>query len=314
MTSGEDVAAFAIAIGKESCLLHATQAGLEIADASGKVVGTTQRQQPVSLDCVSSTQPVQLTLMGRDATWEFAVAPNRRSFLHVAAHHHVAPGNLRLEVDQSDARVLLDDRVQTLRIRAGEIRDLRVAPGTHTLVVTKEWFLPATHHWRAQSGRSARFQARLIPATLVELRDAPADARVVVNGDDLGAVGKDGAFRSRLFAAGTCRIELKREKYAHQPLVRDCRHGETLVVSGADVQLTPTYGYVDIRTVPSNAVVTAQKKDSASATTLSQGRTELAAGQYTIRISAPGFQDKVYYNVEIPPGRANLMGDVKLQR
>ena len=205
-------------------------------------------------------------------------------------------GTIIVATGEDDVKVLVNDRESKRLTTRGQLRLPGVPLGNYTIKVVKEGFnQEPAQKVEVKRGEEARveFKMRAIPrlATL-RVRGAAPGTTIVFDKDALGAVQSDGTLTHANIQPGEHTVELRRERFAPKRVSRQFKAGETVDLSGADVNLDRAAGTIHLNLSPADARLTIKRSDDPQARP-SQGSTlNVPEGTYTITARANGFVEK----------------------
>ncbi len=148
-------------------------------------------------------------------------------------------GTLVVTANASDARVLMDQKVFGTVPEHGELRAI-VPAGAHTLQAVKDGYTPTEAvHVSVYKGSDTSVQLQLTakPASL-EIVGAASGTVIQVDRSAASIVSKDGVFK-RSVPPGEHRINLSRPGFLAKQIDRRFKPGETVALSGSEVDLAP---------------------------------------------------------------------------
>jgi serine/threonine-protein kinase len=207
---------------------------------------------------------------------------------------------------QDEAQVELDGRLQKKKSKNGQLRFGNLPVKQHSIRVLK----PGFQEEPAQSvdikkGEEAKlaFQLRPVPtAAALAIQGAAAGLQVLLDHQQIGAVGADGGFSFSNIKPGDHTIELT-DTHRHRQISRNFKAGETVQLGAADVALQAARTAVKLSVSPANALVTYKTGDGKSHEVHGTS-IDLDEGQYLFTATAPGHND-ANQTVTVAAGRPN---------
>jgi hypothetical protein len=259
--------------------------------------------------------PNEFVIRSSGNEWPVSANSADSPALDIFVRTNAPSGTLLIRVDEDDTVVKLNGRLYGRRLRKGNANTLHgIPPGKYQVTVEREGFRaePAATLVTVSRGQETQVSFHLLPLAVIQIRDAIEGARVFVNGTDAGAVNAAGTAVVHA-DAGPCRIELRLPKYRHRAVERQCSAGTPTAIAGAEAALEPTFGFAQITSVqPKEARIVAIRPGEPEHV-LSVGEPELPVGRYMLRVTAPGYQTWELPQMDIPPGRMNVVGPIVLR-
>lgn len=310
--------------------LH-TQAGLAVSVGSRRV-GVSSAN---GLDLPAIGTQTALRLGEDEQRQSFLVDADRQPRLFVFARFQSreSTGTVLVTTGEEGAQVLVDGVPQRQQTAGGRLA-VPLTAGQYVIRVQKAGYRsePARRTVSVTEGTQEPVVFRLTPVTasakavvptatpapgpaspILVIRDAPAGAKVLLDGTEMGTVSGDGTFRlAERIAPGERTLQLALDGHTHQPVRRMFASGAQTIVNGDDARLAPAFGVLELTVTPSWTLLSAHRPGRPERA-LRPGRQELPAGDYIIRASAPGYADMPDRRVVIGPG-ATSKEEIVLRR
>jgi serine/threonine protein kinase len=307
--------------------------GPEEASLDGRPVGEVG-STPLELKGLEAGTHELVLGKGKDArklAVEFGPAPVLTA--HLSAERNV--GTLLITTGEDDVTVLLNDRKYPRTTRHGQLLIANLEPKSYKVDVFKEGFQKVDQQQaQIEKGQEAKLVFSLKPVPTVAslvIRGAPSAARVLLDGNLLGAVQPDGSFTANV-TPGDHTLEMQEEGYKPVKMARHFGPGEPVPLNvKMDVEEArpkppspPRLAKLIIQTTP-NAQVSIDGQPAGQAN--SDGRLELdqlPAGEHSLQVSLKGYQDykqavtlnaggsatlPVALTVTIPVAHKHVMGE-----
>jgi PEGA domain len=225
-------------------------------------------------------------------------------------------GTIVVTTGEDGVKVLVNDRDTKRLTQRGQLRLPGVQVGNYTIKVEKDGFnQEPAQKIEVKRGEEARveFKMRAIPklATL-RLRGAVPGATIFLDKDALGAVQADGTFAHANIPPGDHTVEIRRERFSPKRISRQFKAGETVELTGADVNLERAAGTIHLSLTPADARVTVKRSDEPQGRAMQGSNLNVAEGTYTITARANGYVEKSV-TVQIVGGETKTV-DVALTR
>ena len=163
-------------------------------------------------------------------------------------------GTLLVLADQDNASVIVDDGAYRGRTRRGEIRISNVSAGRHSVLVSKNGFIPVVRQMvDIRKGEDTALTIALAPiehlATLVLDRVTPG-ADVSIDDVTVGTAAADGTFSYRGIAIGTHTVALARAGHEPWHVTREFAADQTISLSNIKLQPTVVAATKPVATAP----------------------------------------------------------------
>ena len=225
-------------------------------------------------------------------------------------------GTIIVATGEDDVKVLINDRETKRQTQRGQLRLPGVQVGNYTIKVVKDGFSQEPpQKVEVKRGEEARveFKMRAIPklATL-RLRGAVPGAIILLDKDALGTVQADGTFAHANIPIGEHTVEIRRERFAPKRISRQFKAGETVELTGPDVNLERAAGTIHLNLTPADARLTIKRSDEPQGRAMQGSNLNIAEGTYTITARANGYVEKSV-TVQIVSGETKTV-DVALTR
>lgn len=138
-----------------------------------------------------------------------------------------------------------------------------------------------------RSDNTTRSGPRILPAPAtaeLTIRTTPADALILIDGQDVGVTGEDGVLNLPTFKPGEHLIVARRERYrdAQRTIMLEANRSQI-----AELDLSPLMGTLSINVNPGDAQI---EIDGHGSYADKVGNLELDAGSYSITASKSGYQ------------------------
>lgn len=199
-----------------------------------------------------------------------------------------------------------------------------LAPGTHTLVFSKDGFLPETRTLELIAGKSASVSAELLPGSKLVVNSNPSGAEIWVDSEDMGVVTPS----QLTLAKGLHQITVKKAGYRDGVWEGNLTAGQTTTFNPVLLSLNQSAekgpsqnfltrflgtdsipegkGLVHIRTVPEGATIlingrTAPKKTNA--------RWPAEPGVYSIDLQMEGYKS-IHRNIQVVQGKIKNIDEI----
>ncbi|HLJ13025.1 MAG TPA: PEGA domain-containing protein [Bryobacteraceae bacterium] len=220
----------------------------------------------------------------------FGPAPILTAFLK----SDVNAGTLVVSTGENDVSVFLNNKEYRRKTQRGQIRIPWL--GNVAVRVSKPGFQEVPEQQATvKKGEEARLEFTLKPLprmAALEIRGGAPGLQVFLDQQSLGSVGPDGSLSRANVTPGDHAIELRRDHFTPKKLARSFKAGDTLVLSGPDLVLTATAGFVQIGVTPANATVSYHHADEPQTHEVKGNSIQLPTGVYTFTAKAPGFGEK----------------------
>jgi len=148
-------------------------------------------------------------------------------------------GTLIVSTGESDARVFLNDREYPRRTQRGQIRIPTI--GRVTVRVAKDGFdSPPVQTADVKKGAELRMEFKLNRAAefaTLSINGGTPGANVLLDARQVGAIAADGSFSHGSVLPGAHSIEIRRDGFVTRRVDRTFKAGETITLTGSDVQL-----------------------------------------------------------------------------
>ncbi|HEY1676698.1 MAG TPA: hypothetical protein VGG04_03255 [Candidatus Sulfotelmatobacter sp.] len=257
----------------------APAASTPAATAPGASAPEVAAQDSTSMQAVPEPTPSTLAVPAENGG-EKAVA---ESPAPVGSAHNF--GTLVIAVNQDNAQVLLNGKVQRQLTRSGQLRLSNLEARDYIVQVSKSGFQDAPQQQvRIRNGEQARMvfnlQPQLRPASLSIQGGVPGTS-VWVDQSVIGAIQADGTLTVSNVNPGDHTIELRRERFKPRVIRKHFVAGAAVALAAADAALEAAPAELTITFTPPDAKVAIAKGDSL--TFVSSGvPLNLPAGTYTL--------------------------------
>jgi hypothetical protein len=148
-------------------------------------------------------------------------------------------GTLIVSTVENDVKVFLNDREYPRRTQRGAIRIPAI--GKVTVRVAKDGFdSPPAQVAEVKKGAEVRLEFKMARAAefgTLSISGGTPGANVLIDQRQVGAIAADGTFDHASVLPGQHNIEIRRDGFTTKRMDRTFRAGETVTLSGSDVQL-----------------------------------------------------------------------------
>jgi eukaryotic-like serine/threonine-protein kinase len=286
----KDVSAVVIATLASSARVYASDPSLK----GGLKDSTPLPIPPEGLELGGITATTEITLddgkSQRTVPMEVGNAPT----LTVSLANDPNQGTIGVEASVPGAELSLDGR-KGRPLHAG--RNFRgLEPGTHTIRISKEGYQAVERKVEVKKGETLQLGVielkQLVLTASLTIEGATREAEVLIDGNGRGVAGGDGAFTLSDLAPGVHMITLRKADFEEKQLSREFTVGQTVRLSGADVQLTQ-FGSLDFRVTPQNASITYKRVEEAQTHSAENGKAmNVRAGRYMVTATANGSRQR----------------------
>ena len=235
----------------------------------------------------------------RNVSESFSAAPQLTAFLKT----DVNAGTLIVAAGHDDVRVFLNGKEHRRRTEHGEVRIQTL--GKVEVRVAKNGFQDEPAQTvEVKKGAEVRVSFALRPRPQfgsVQIRGGIASSEVLLDQKAAGVLGPDGSLTLDAVPPGEHTLELRREQYVSKRIPVSMKAGQTLLLGGSEVSLSPARATIKLTRNPATAVVTYRRADESEPHELHGGEIELPAGSYILNATAPGFMPATA-PVQLAPG------------
>ena len=237
-------------------------------------------------------------------------------------HPAALPAELNFYSRPDGARVEIDGAGDPTWITP--FKYLRLAPGTHTVVFSKDGYIPATRNVEVTPGKSMPVTVELAPATKLVVNSNPLGANIWVDGEDSGMVTPS----QLTLPKGTHQITVKKAGYRDGFWEGNLAAGQTATYSpvllslnqGAEKGPSPNFfsrflgtdaipegkGLVHIRTVPEGATIIINGRVAPKKT---NARWPADPGIYSIDLQLDGYKT-IHKNIQVERGKIKPIDEI----
>jgi hypothetical protein len=182
----------------------------------------------------------------RKMSFEMSAAPGLDAIIY--ADHDV--GSMLILAGEDDAEVFIDGKPYSRKTQRGQLRVPNLKTTQYTVRLHKEGFKDAPEQTVAVvkgQEASVRFTLDALPriAALL-LEHIPSGAQVTLDNSPVGAAGSDGNFSHGNISPGQHAINIAASGYLPKRIERQFAAGETIRLSGNDLDLKPAMGTLDV--------------------------------------------------------------------
>ena len=193
-------------------------------------------------------------------------------------------GSILVVTKESDVSVIVDGRTNARKTTNGQLRLTNMSIKSYTVRVTKDGFsIPEEQTVEVQKGQEAVLNFELVavqkPATL-QVRQLLTGAQVFVDERSLGTMPPTGTLSAEI-PPGSHVVRFALEGYQPKMVTKEFVAGETLVLTGPDVELQRVSATLEVEVEP-NATVVVRRDNTQVDQFVGSRKLSLSEGNYVV--------------------------------
>jgi serine/threonine protein kinase len=222
----------------------------------------------------------------RKMSFEMSAAPGLDAIIY--ADHDV--GSMLILAGEDDAEVFIDGKPYSRKTQRGQLRVPNLKTTQYTVRLHKDGFKDTPEQTVAivkGQEASVRFSLDALPKNAaLALEHIPSGAQVTLDNSPLGTVGADGNFTHANISPGQHAINIAASGYIPKRIERQFTAGETIRLSGNDLDFKPAMGTLDV-VASATTQVTIEQAGKTVKQFNGSSKFSLREGTYTVLARTP---------------------------